>query len=209
MGAVGARVPMIDAVDRVTGRTAYVLNDAVPGMLAGAILRSPYAHARLVKVDVSRAERLAGVAAVLSRADFEDSPISPNFGPHVQDMPLVAIDRVRYAGEPVLAVAAVDVDTAREALDLVEVEYEELPAVFDARAALAPDAPQLHERGNILNHVPIRMGDIEAGFAMADYILEDEYTSPPVHHVPLEPHVAIAEVMNGRITVRTSTQTPN
>jgi CO/xanthine dehydrogenase Mo-binding subunit len=200
---------MIDAADRVTGRAAYVLNDAVPGMLVGVTLRSPFPHARIAHVDASVAEHLTGVVAVLTRNDFKQGGPSPYFGPYVKDMPVVAIDKVRYAGEPVAAVAAVDADTAREALGLIEVEYEELPAVFDARSALAPDAPLIHERGNVLNHVPIRMGDVEHGFAISDYILEGEYTSPPVHHVPLEPHVAIAEVSNGRITVRTATQTPN
>ena len=226
--AVGKSVPMVDARERVTGAIAYTLNVELPGMLAGRVLRSPHPHARVVRVDTSRAERLPGVAAVLSRDDLVDqTEIFPYFGPIIRDQPVLAIDKVRFAGDPVAAVAAVDEDTAREALDLIEVEYDELPSVFDPEAALKPDAPILHERlpkvassfadiilnlqegTNRCNHFKLRKGAVGQGFREADMIVEGVYRCPPVQHVPLEPHVAVAQVEDGRIAIWSGTQTPH
>src|SRR6266508_2883056 len=206
--AVGQSVPMVDSQERVTGRIAYALNFELPGMLVGSILRSPHPHARLVRIDTRRAEQVPGVVAVLSRNDLIDqTAIFPYFGPVVRDQPVVAIDKVRFVGDPVAAVAAVDEDAALAALDLIDVEYEELPAVLDAEKALLPSAPVLHERfsklasgfaditlraeegTNRLNHFKLRKGDVEHGFAEADLIVEDVFRCPPVQHVPLEPHV--------------------
>jgi CO/xanthine dehydrogenase Mo-binding subunit len=200
---------MIDAHDRVTGQISYAINLGMPGMVFGAILRSPHPHATLRRIDARRAEQLPGVIAVLTRDDvLRDDRLSPYFGPVVKDAPVVAIDRVRYVGEPVAAVAGADEETTREALALIDVEYEELPAVFDAEEALQPGAPQLHERGNNLLHVPVRRGDVEQGLTESDFVFEDVFTSPPVQHVPLEPHACIAHVANGRVTVWSGTQTP-
>ncbi|MBI4492054.1 MAG: xanthine dehydrogenase family protein [Chloroflexi bacterium] len=226
--AIGQAVPMVDWWSRVTGEVAYALNLKLPGMLHARVLHSPHAHARLVRVDTSRAERLPGVAAAISRNDLlGQDQFSPYYGPVIRDQTPLALDRVRYVGEPVAAVAAVDEDTAAEALDLIEVEYEELPAVFDPEAALAPGAPLLHEGPrrviparlevrarskegtNIIHLFTQRKGDVEQGFREADLIIENVYTSPPVAHVPMEPHNAIAQVRDGRITIWTSNQSPH
>src|SRR5437763_3365650 len=144
--AVGQAISMIDSQLRVSGGIDYTLNFELPRMLHARILRSPYGHARVLKVDTSRAERLAGVAAVLSRDDLIGDRIDPYFGLIIQDQTPVALDKVRFVGDAVAAVAAVDDDTAAAALDLIEVEYEELPAVFDPEQAVRPDAPLLYEQ---------------------------------------------------------------
>ncbi len=127
--AVGQAISMIDSQRRVTGAIDYTLNFELPRMLYARVLHSPHAHARVIKVDTSRAEQLPGVAAVLSRDDLIGDHIDPYFGLIIQDQTPVALDKVRFVGDAVAAVAAVDEDTAAEALDLLDVEYEELPAV--------------------------------------------------------------------------------
>ena len=226
---LGQRIPMIDAVARVTGAMDYALDIQLPGMLQSRILRSPHPHARVLRVDASRAAQMRGVT-VLTRDDIlgrED--INPTFGLFIRDQPPVALDKVRHVGDPVAAVAAPDEATAEEALDLIEVEYEPLPAVFDVEEALAEGAPILHEgprslasrRPDILDRQPgfegtnvihlfkQRKGDMEAGFAEADEIIEQVYYSPPVQHVPMEPHVVVAKWADGRLTLWDSTQAPN
>jgi CO/xanthine dehydrogenase Mo-binding subunit len=217
---------MLDAVQRVTGQVGYTIDLELPGMLHAKLLRSVSPHARLVRVDASRARALPGVAAVLTGEDLAGrSDLFPWFGPIFRDQPIVAIDKVRFVGEPVAAVAAVDLDTAQEALDLIEVEYEELPAVFTLDEALAEGAPVLHEGpprlgqtfpdvivnpegGNVCNRFKLRKGDVEAGFAQADHVFEDVFTSPAVQHVPLETHACIARVDRGHITIWSATQIP-
>ncbi|HZR98999.1 MAG TPA: hypothetical protein VFE37_09850, partial [Chloroflexota bacterium] len=140
----GQALPYLDAVERVTGTVPYTLNLKLPGMLHIKLLRSPYAHARIVRLDASAAERLPGVACVLTGERLRALPCQTHYGVVVQDKPIVALDKVRYVGDVVAAVAAVDEDTAQEALDHIEVEYAELPAVFDAEEALRPDAPIVH-----------------------------------------------------------------
>jgi len=224
--AVGQRISMIDSQQRVTGSIDYTLNFELPRMLYGRILRSPHAHARVLKVDSSRAERLPGVVAVLTRDDLIGDHIDPYFGLFIQDQTPVALDKVRFVGDPVAAVAAVDDETAAEALDLIDVEYEELPAVFDAEEALKPGAVLLHEGArrvspgrtditarsqagtNIVHLFKQRKGNIAQGFAEADKIFENAFRSPPVNHAALEPHVAVAQVNEGRVTVWTSCQNP-
>ena len=128
---------MIDARERVTGRIPYTIDVTLPGMLHARLLRSTEAHARLVRVDVSRARAVPGVVAIITAADLVGRPdLFPYMGPVYRDQPILAIDRVRYVGEPIAAVAAVDLDAAQAALDLIEVEYEPLAAVFDAVEAL-------------------------------------------------------------------------
>lgn len=218
---------MIDAVERVTGRVGYTIDLELPRMLHAKLLRSTVPHARIVSIDVTRARRLPGVVAVLTGADLAArSDLHPWFGPVFRDQPVLAIDKVRFVGEPVAAVAAADLDTAREAVGLIDVEYSELPAVFAFDDALAEDAPILHEGppqvgqtfpdviieaaggSNICNHFKLRKGDIEAGFAEAAHIFEDTFTSPAVQHVPLETHACLAEVSGGRVTVWAGTQIP-
>lgn len=228
--AIGQRLPMVDAAARVAGTIEYTINVELPGMHHGRVLRSPYAHASIVRVDASRARSLAGVSAVLTRDEILGDPsLFPTFGYFIRDQPPVALDRVRHVGEPVAAVAAIDEDVAQEALERIEVEYEPLPAVFDVEAALEPGAPILHpgpralasrrpdmllrqprlEGTNIIHLFTQRKGDIEAGFREADLVVENTYACPPVQHVSLEPHVAVAQWLNGSLTVWSSTQAPH
>jgi CO/xanthine dehydrogenase Mo-binding subunit len=218
---------MLDGRERVTGRTPFTVDVSAPGMLHAAVLRSVSAHARLVRVDVSRARKLPGVHAVLTGADLEArGDLRPRFGPVFRDQPILAIDKVRFVGEPVVAVAALDHDTAQEALDLVEVHYDELPAVFGVEQALAEGAPLVHEEppdlgatfadvvinveesSNVCNAFRLRRGDVEAGFAEADHVFEDVFSSPATQHVPLETHACVASVEGGRITIWAGTQIP-
>src|SRR5579862_738650 len=226
---VGQNVGYIDGGERVRGAISYVLNAELPGCLTGRILHSPHAHARVLSIDASKAEKVPGVIAILTRNDLIDNPaLYPYYGPVVRDQPIVAIDKVRFVGDTVAAVAALDDDAAQEALDLIEVEYEELPGIFDPEEALNADAPVLHESfppqhgatfadiifnpgesSNRLNHFKLRKGDVEAGFAQADRVFEHTFRCPPVQHVPLEPHVSMATVEAGKITVWSGTQTPH
>ena len=222
---IGERQPLLDSRDRVTGRIPYTVNLEPPGTLHVAILRSTVPHARLVRVDATAAQGLPGVVATLTRDDFADSSIRPLFGPVFRDQPIVAIDRVRYVGEPVAAVAATDRRSAEAALAAIDVEYDELPAVFTPQDALAAGAPILHERfgdtapgyadivlqgqgGNVCNKFQLRKGDGTDGFSFADEVFEHEFSSPAVQHVSMEPHAALASFEGDRLVVHTSTQTP-
>ena len=225
--AVGQSIGMVDAGLRVSGGIDYTLNFELPGMLHAGVLHSPHAHARILKVDTSKAQKLPGVAAVLTGADLTGDQIDPYFGLIIQDQTPVALDRVRFVGEAVAAVAAVDADTAAEAIDSIEVEYEELPAVFDAEEALKPGAPLLYpgprriiagrpdvsarslEGTNIVHLFKQRKGDIVQGFHDSDEIFENTFGSPAVNHVALEPHVVVAQMTGGAITVWTCNQNPH
>jgi CO/xanthine dehydrogenase Mo-binding subunit len=218
---------MLDARERVTGRVAYTINLERPGMLHAKLLHSTRPHARILAIDTAAARAMPGVKAVVTGADLAArDDISPYFGPIFRDQPIVAIGKVRFVGEPVAAVAAVDADTAQAAIDSITVEYADLPAVFDAHEALEPGAPLVHEQpprlgavmgeltisageaSNRCNHFRLRKGDVEAGFAQADHVFEDTFSSPPVQHVPLETHACIAELEGGRIVVWTTSQIP-
>ena len=144
---VGTRVQRLDGFEKVTGTGKFVADIALPGMLVGKILRSPHPHARIVRIDTSRARKVPGVRAVVTA---EDTP-KRTWGAFVKDQPIMAIDKVRYVGEEVAAVAAMDEATAEEALRLIEVEYEELPAYFDPDDALAEGAALIHadKPGNV------------------------------------------------------------
>lgn len=222
-----SRGGMLDAHDRVTGRVPYTIDIRVPGMLHARLLRSTTPHARIRSIDTSRARAVPGVVAVLTGADLADRPdIQPYYGPIFRDQPILAIGKVRFVGEPVAAVAAVDLDAAQEAIDLIDVVYEELPAVLTLDEALAEGAPLVHEGPprigrtfadvivdakpgtNICNHFRLRKGDVDAGFAEADEIFEHVFTSPPVQHVPLETHACIADVRGDRVTVWVGAQIP-
>ncbi len=217
---VGQRVVRKDAAEKVTGRAVYGVDVKLPGMLHGRILRSPLAHARIVKIDVTKAARLPGVRAVVTG---KDAPFTHNAA-IIKDWPFFAQEKVRHVGEAVAAVAAVDEETAEEALALIDVDYEELPAVFDAEAAMQPGAPLVHERlmeypraeafhpvagTNICNYYKLRRGDVERGFADAAVVVEERYTTAMMQHCPMETHVAVAQqTMDGRLTVWTSAQSP-
>ncbi|HXV49563.1 MAG TPA: molybdopterin cofactor-binding domain-containing protein, partial [Candidatus Binatia bacterium] len=225
--AVGQAISMVDSTLRVSGAIDYTLNFELPRMLHARFLRSPHAHARIVKIDASRALKHPGVAAVLTRDDLAGDHIDPYFGLILQDQTPVALDRVRYVGEPVAAGAAIDADTATEALELIDVQYEELPAVFDAEEALKPEAPLLYPGPrrvifgrndvsarslagtNIVHLFKQRKGDMAQGFRQSEEIFENTYLSPAVNHVALEPHVTVAQVADGRITVWTCSQNPH
>ncbi len=205
--AIGESVPMLDSVSRVTGVVEYTVNLRLPNMLVGMIVRSSVPHARLVKVNVSQAEKVPGVLAVLTAADLGRQA---TYGIGIKDQSVVALDRVRFVGEPVAAIAAEHLDAAEEAASRVEADYEELPAVFDALAAIQPGAPVLHEpfSNNIFKHAKLRHGDVEGGFAEADEIFEDTFTSPPAQQASLEPHVTAAQWDGDRLTVWTAAQAP-
>lgn len=225
---VGESVPYIDARQRVTGQVEYVLNLEVPGMLVGKVLRSPYPHARIANIDTAEAEKLPGVVAVLTGAELVDHPeVRARFGPVYRDQGVLAIDKVCFVGDPVVAVAAVDADTAEAALELIYVDYEELPAVFDLDEAAKPGAPLVHETvmrreesfadillraedgSNICNHFKLRKGNVAEGFAQADFVFEDAFSNPSNQHVTLEPHVCVASVDSEKnVTAWSSTQTP-
>ncbi|MBI4491402.1 MAG: xanthine dehydrogenase family protein [Chloroflexi bacterium] len=227
MGTVGKPALVLDAAERVAGSAMFAPNVRVPGMLHARVLRSPYAHARILKLDASKAERLRGVAGVLTGRDLERGEINSHYGPVLPDRPLVAMDKVRYQGEPVAVVAAVDEDTAEEALGLIEVEYEELPALVTAEEALQPDAPAIHDQirrrefltypdivlnteagKNIFNYYRLRKGDAEAAMAKADHVFEDTFRTPHQQHCSLEPHVAVARMDSGRITIWSACSSP-
>ncbi len=188
---IGKPYPKKDAWLKVTGEAEYADDLVQSGMLFGKLLRSPHPHARILRIDTSRAEKLPGVRAVVTGQDFPGIKYGNN--PRTRDYLPLAIGRVRYIGDDVAAVAAIDEDTAEEALDLIQVEYEPLPAVFDPDAAMLPGAPQLHDHapGNISAQTAFNFGDIEKGFASSDYIREDLYDTQPVKHGMLEPHACI------------------
>ena len=202
---VGRNVPRVDGVEKVTGKAKFVGDIAVPGMLYGKILRSIYPHARIRSIDTSRAEALPGVAAVLTEADITD------LNPIYNGRPVIAMKKVRYIGEPVAAVAADDLATAEEALSLIHVDYEELPAVADIDAAIKNGALLVHEEksGNIGTHERVDRGNVDDGFAESDVVAEDTFTFPMVYHYAMEPHSAIAHYdVNDEITVWSSAQHP-
>jgi len=207
--AVGVRQPLIDGVEKVTGRAKYTADLPAAGALVGAILRSPAAHATIRGIDVSAALAIPGVRAVVTGADCDIAygviPIAQN------EFPL-ARERVRYRGEPVAAVAAVDAATARAALDAIVLDFEPLPAYFDDAAARAPDAVLLHANkpGNVEREVDHVFGDPDAGFAAADLVREERFHYAEVTHAMMEPNAALAEwdAERGRLTLHSVTQVP-
>ncbi|MFH1609833.1 MAG: molybdopterin cofactor-binding domain-containing protein, partial [Candidatus Bipolaricaulota bacterium] len=217
---IGQSVPRDDAADKVTGSALYVHDLALPGMLHAAIVLSPRASARIRKIETTRARAVPGVRAVLTGAELDY-----RLGLYLQDKPILARHVVRYQGEPVAAVAADSLDAAREACALVEVDYEPLPAVLSTDAALAPDAPLVHEAlhtyghmkgvffpqpdSNIAHHQKIRVGDVERGFATSHLVVCEKFRIPPVQHVPLETHAVIAQALpRDRVEIHTSSQSP-
>ena len=209
---VGKDIPRTDARAKATGTALYTDDIKLPGMLYGKILRSPVPHARIVHIDVSKALALPGVKCVITG---EDTP-KIKYGnwrlfPDTQDEYPLAVDRVRFVGDEVAAVAAVDLDTAEEALQLIRVEYEDLPAVFDIESALKKGAPVLHDNcpNNVSVTRKIEYGDIRKAFKEADYVREDTFRVHAVSHAYMEPCSSLAAVdLDGRITLWTSTQTP-
>lgn len=190
---IGANVRRLDAPSKVSGRLKYAADMKMPDMLQMQVLRSPRPHARILSIDTGPAEAMEGVACVITA---QDVPGKDGFGVFVHDQPTMATDKVRYVGEAVAAVAAEDLTTARRALAAIRVEYEDLPGVFDPEDALRPGAPVIHDHAadNVVKHIPVRKGDVAAGFARADLILEEDFATQQVEHAYLEPEAGIAFV---------------
>ena len=216
---IGQSPVRLDAREKVTGRTLYAVDLKMAGMLYAKVLRSPHPHARILHIDATKARSLPGVVAVVTGKDFPGS-----LGATVQDQSFLAGDKVRFVGDAVAAVAAVNLDTAEEALSLIHVEYELLPALFDPVEAMKSREVLIHENlsqyavapgifpvpgTNICNHFKLRKGDPERGFNESDLVLEDTYRSHMVQHAHLETHAAIAQVdSSGKILIWSNTQTP-
>jgi xanthine dehydrogenase molybdenum-binding subunit len=215
---VKKRFPRCDAVAKVTGSTIYASDIKLPGMLIGKVLRSPYPHARVLKIDSSKAQSLPGVEAVITVEDAIVTPTTFDFGllefpKHVFQRPHQYIfnDKVRYVGEPVAAVAAVSESIAETALELINVKYETQAAVFDAKEAMKPDAPLVHRR-NVAARVPYRYaeGDVEKGFREADVVVEDMFRTSRQAHCALETETVIASIdASGKLTVWSPAQAPH
>lgn len=205
---VGERVPKLDAADKVSGRTMYGHDMKLPRMLYGKILRSERAHARILNIDTSQAERLPGVRAIITAEDIPEIKIG-----WARDHPVLKSGKVRSFRDEIAAVAAVDEDTAEEALELIQVQYEELPAVFDPEEAMKPGAPIIHEKAP--NNIQEMMrqsyshGDVQQGFAEADVVIEDRFRLPFVTHCCMGTCFCLASFgPSGDLTVWNSTQMP-
>jgi CO/xanthine dehydrogenase Mo-binding subunit len=215
---VGQPIARLDGIDKVTGEARYSGDVTLPGLVWGRALRSPLPHARILRIDTSEASALPGVLAVLTAGDLPDVLV----GRRMFDMPLLARDRVRFIGEKVAVVAALDPDIAEEALALIDVDYEDLPAVFDPIAALDDGAPVLHEHvatyegapperphPNVQSVLRFRLGDVEAGFREADRVFEHTFRSQLAHQGYLEPHAGVVAIdEDGRIQVWASNKMP-
>ncbi|HEY7322643.1 MAG TPA: xanthine dehydrogenase family protein molybdopterin-binding subunit [Candidatus Binatia bacterium] len=218
---VGNAVPRAEGADKVIGRTLYAADVNLPGTLWGKILRSPYPHARILSVNAAKARQVPGVKAIITGADTRGLYI----GKQIRDMPVLCWDVVRFVGDRVAAVAAETADAAEEAMRLIDVEYQELPAVFDPLEAMQANAPRLHadvtayEGGpkdllaadvhNGLTRLAWRKGDVEQGFRAADIVLEHTFYVPARHQGYLEPHAAVVAIDNGdRIQVSVSAKNP-
>ncbi len=218
---IGAPVSRIEGPDKVTGRTHFAADVALPGMLWGKILRSPYAHARIRRIDASAAWRVPGVEAVVTG---QDAP-GHLMGKVLQDMPVLCWDRVRYIGDRVAAVAAQTPEAAEAALSLIDVDYDVLPAVYDPMEAMQPEAPLLHDDVASYDGAPLDVlaqdvhngqtrlawakGDVAAGFRQADVILEHTFSVPSRHQGYLEPFTSIIAIDDdGRIQAWCSSKAP-
>src|SRR5262245_7996360 len=213
---IGTSPARSDAWEKVRGRPIYAGDLTLSGMLHGRIVRSPYASARIVRVDTGAARALPGVIAVLTardvprneqRMELPGRMAEATAGAVLATQPVLTDDRVRFQGEPVVAIAATTPEIAAAAADLVEIEYEDLPGVYDPIAALAPDAPKVHDSGNLLRSWHLRSGDVAQGFARADVVVEHTYRTPFVDHVYMETETGIGWIdAEGVLTLRVSTQ---
>src|SRR5262245_17781182 len=215
---VGQPIARIDGIDKVSGAARYSADVALPGLCWGKALRSPLPHARIVRIDTSKATALPGVLAVLTARDLPDVLV----GRRMFDMPMLARDRVRFIGEKVAVVAALDPDVAEEALGLIDVEYEDLPAVFDPRRAIEAGAPLVHDdpaayegapterpHPNVQSVLRFKLGDVEAGFRDAHRIFEHTFTTQLAHQGYLEPHAGVIALdADGRVQVWASNKMP-
>lgn len=207
---VGKRIPGIYSSSKALGDFQYLDDIKIGGALYGKVLRSPLPHARILHIDISRAKYLKDVKTIITGQDLPNVKFS-NYPTWGSDRYALAIGKVRHAGEAVAAVAAIDEELAQEALELIKVDYEPLPYLFDAREAIQPDAVLIHENKdkNISNRFVIAYGDIEKGFREADYVREDTFTTVPNNHAAIEPHGTICKWnSDGSITIWANTQGP-
>src|SRR4030066_1158746 len=200
---IGKSIPKVDSLQKAVGTAQYINDLSFPKMLWGKVLRSSFPHAKILNIDKSKAEKLPGVKGVSTAQDISDG----RYGPFIKDEPVLARKKVRYIGEPVAAVAAIDREIVEEAIQLIEVEYEELPALFDPLEAMKPEAPLIHEElssyfcifpavqeGNVCSKTTFIEGDIQKGFKEADLIVEDKFKTHMHHQSYMEPSGAIAMV---------------
>jgi CO/xanthine dehydrogenase Mo-binding subunit len=226
MKQVGQSIPRLEVRAKVTGRAEYVHHLRLPGMLYGKVFRSTVPHGRIRKLDSSAARELAGVYRVITGADVRKLIAEPYYGPAFHDQPILAIDKVCHVGEPVAVVLAADPHVADAAVQLIDAEYETLPAVYDEVAALAPDivvhdmlkpagtfADLKHLKGktgtNVALDYHLRRGDPDAGMAGAARVIEHTFKTQQCLHLPFEPFVSVAEPGDGMLTIHTSNQTPS
>ena len=218
---IGKSVPRVDTKVKATGVAKYTDDLEFPRMLYSKVLRSPYPHAKILSINTSKAERVKGVEAVI----YRDNVPRVLFGDYIRDQSVVALDKVRYIGEPIAAVAAVDLDTAEEALSLIEVNYEELEPIFNPEKALEEKTNLIHEKlgnyeyppvvpkpmggTNICSHAQYNRGDVNQGFKEAYKVYEDRFTTQIVHHSYIEPHIFVAAVdPSDNITIHGTFQSP-
>lgn len=223
---VGRSISRLEGRAKVTGRAKYVHDIRIPGMLYGKIFRSTVAHGRIRNIDVSAAGALEGVHCVVTASDILKVIPNPYYGPAFHDQPILAIDKVRYAGEPVAVVLASDSHVAEEALQLIVAEYDELPPVFDEveavtssaivhdvlkPAGMFPDLKHLEGRRdtNVALDFRLRRGDVGAAFAGADHVFEHTFRTQQIMHTPLEPFVSLAESTESSVTIYSATQMPS
>ncbi len=213
---IGKSLPRPDAWEKVRGRPIFAGDFAVAGMLHARIVRSPYASARIARIDTAAAAALPGVVAVLTHADVPRNEMRMELpgrmaeataGAVLATQPVLAHDRVRFQGEPVVAIAAETPEAATAAAERVRVEYESLPGVYDPISALEPGAPQVHEGGNVLRRWHLRKGDLAAGWRLADVVVEHTYRTPFVDHAYMETETGVGWIdAEGVLTLRVSTQ---
>ena len=210
LNVVGARLPMLDAAQKAKGTAQFTDDLTLPGMLYGKILRSPFAHARILNIDTSKAEKLPGVKGVITGRDIPDRQYG--IVPMAKDEYALAKEKVRYIGDDVAAVCAIDSEIAEEAIELIKVDYEELPAVFDPLEAKKEGAPEIHQgvKNNTSFAIHKEFGDVKRAFAECDAVFEDSFYSQAVNHAPLEPHAALAQFdpLGKELTIWASTQIP-
>jgi len=210
LNVVGTRVPMHDAAAKAKGTAQFTDDITLPGMLHGKVLRSPLPHAKILHIDTSEAKKLPGVKGVLTGRDIPDRMYG--IVPNARDEYALAKDKVRYIGDDVAAVCAIDPGIAEEALQLIKVDYEELPAVFDPLEAIKEGAPLVHEgvENNTSFSIRKEFGDVESGMAESDFVFEDTFYSQAVNHAPIEPHAAVAQYdpLRGELIIWSSTQIP-
>jgi CO/xanthine dehydrogenase Mo-binding subunit len=187
---IGKGERRVDALGKVTGRAKFAADYNAGHQLYGKVLRSAYPHARILGIDTTRARQLEGVEAVLTAQDIPGEKV---IGIVVKNQAILAVDKVRYLGDGLALVAARTREIAEVAVKLIKVDYEPLPVVSDPEAALAPEAPRIHGEDNAFVHHKVRKGDVEQGFAQADFIIERKFRTPCIEHSYLEPEAVLAE----------------